>query len=120
MRDPDYYEILGLGPEAETDEILRAFHRALEHDRSSGTGRTPARTRLIEEAFAVLIDPTKRAEYDARCVGEDLIDETAAAISKVSPPISDQRVEQLETHERELLETLRQQAAAARRARGKS
>jgi DnaJ-class molecular chaperone len=113
--DADYYEILGLGPEAETDEILRAYPRALADAHSD-----PERARLVEEAFKVLLDPVSRAEYDARCVGRDLIDETAAAITKGGPPVLDQVDDPLEARERELLETLRQQAAAARRAREKS
>lgn len=98
MRDADYYEILGLCPETEGDEIRQAYQRAL-----AKPGNDAERTRLIKQAYAVLRDPVARAEYDARCVGYDLIDETVAAITKVGPPV----VDEIETREHELLETLR-------------
>jgi curved DNA-binding protein CbpA len=74
LSDVDYYEILGVGPEAEREEIEQAYQRELS--------REPERARILAEARSVLVDSTARADYDARCVGEDLIDETVTAILK--------------------------------------
>ncbi|KIG13084.1 hypothetical protein DB30_00549 [Enhygromyxa salina] len=118
MPRPDYYELLGVGPEADTDEVLRAYQRELAN-RDPDTP-DPARARLVDAAFAVLSDPVARAEYDATCVGHDLIDETAAAITKVGPPVLGPGGQPLGPRDRELLDDLRRKAAAARRARKKS
>jgi DnaJ-class molecular chaperone len=76
MSDVDYYAILGVGPEAESDEIEDAYQRAVTRVRRD----EPGRARTLAEARAVLLDPTTRAEYDARCVGPAVIEETVAAI----------------------------------------
>lgn len=80
MSDTNYYEVLGLGPEAESDEIERAYRRALAKLRQDEPGDDGARARLLGQARAVLVDVGARAEYDARCVGQELIDETVTAI----------------------------------------
>lgn len=63
---PDYYAILGLSPTSE-DVVIRAAYRALirryHPDGNDSTAATD-RTREINAAYAVLIDPEKRAEYD--------------------------------------------------------
>jgi len=66
--DRDYYRIMGLAPEATEDEIRRAYRRlALEWhpDRRGGDPRAAERFKEISEAYAVLISPAKRGEYDA-------------------------------------------------------
>jgi curved DNA-binding protein len=65
--DKDYYAILGLHPEATQEEIRRAYRRlALEWhpDRRPGDPTAAERFKEISEAYAVLIDPAKRREYD--------------------------------------------------------
>lgn len=86
MSDVDYYEILGVGPEAEPDEIDQAYERELARIHQGELASEPERARLLAEARVVLLDPTTRAEYDARCVGQGLIDETAAAILAAHQP----------------------------------
>jgi molecular chaperone DnaJ len=64
----DYYEILGVPRDADADAIRRAFRRlALKyHPDRSTEPEAQERFKQIAEAYAVLSDPRKRAEYDAR------------------------------------------------------
>lgn len=68
----DYYAILGVTPGAE-DVVIRAAYRALMRFYHPDTNRDPeaqVRAQAITMAYAVLRDPAKRAEYDARRAGE--------------------------------------------------
>lgn len=63
----DYYAILGVSSEASPEEIKRAFRKlALEThpDRNPGDRQAEERFKKINEAYGVLSDPQKRAEYD--------------------------------------------------------
>jgi curved DNA-binding protein len=63
----DYYEILGVAPDADSDQIQRAYRRrAREHhpDVSSRPG-AEEQFKEISEAYAVLSDPQRRRRYDA-------------------------------------------------------
>ena len=65
--DKDYYAILGVSREANEDEIRRAYRRqALQWhpDRRPGDSRAAERFRDVSEAYAVLINPARRREYD--------------------------------------------------------
>jgi curved DNA-binding protein CbpA len=75
MHDVDYYLLLGVGPEAEPEEIYEAYQRKIAE-----AGTDVERARLLVEARLVLLDPVGRAAYDSLCVGHDLIEETVAAI----------------------------------------
>lgn len=69
----DYYAILNLHPEATEDEIRRAYRRlAFEWhpDRNPGRPEAAERFKEISEAYAVLINPTRRREYDRIGRGE--------------------------------------------------
>src|SRR5271167_3639484 len=61
----DYYEVLGLKKGASKDEVKKAFHK-LAHkyhpDKSSGDG---AKFKEVGEAYSILSDDKKRAEYDS-------------------------------------------------------
>ena len=64
----DYYEVLGVGRDAGEKTIKDAFRQlALKFhpDRNKEPGASD-RFKEIREAYAVLSDPKKRAEYDAR------------------------------------------------------
>ncbi len=64
----DYYETLGVARDADEKAIKDAFRQlALKYhpDRNKAPDAT-GRFREIAEAYAVLSDPEKRAEYDAR------------------------------------------------------
>jgi molecular chaperone DnaJ len=63
----DYYEILGVGPQASEAELKKAFRGlAMQYhpDRNAGDKEAEERFKEINEAYAVLSDPDKRAHYD--------------------------------------------------------
>ena len=63
----DYYKILGINENASEVEIKKAYRRlAMEYhpDRNPGDKGAEARFKEITEAYGVLIDRTKRREYD--------------------------------------------------------
>lgn len=61
----DYYEILGIDKKSSKDEIKKAFHK-LAHkyhpDKSSGDAD---KFKELSEAYSILSDDKKRAEYDS-------------------------------------------------------
>ena len=64
----DYYEVLGVAKDAEQKAIKDAFRNlAMKYhpDRNKEPG-AEERFKEIAEAYAILSDPKKRAEYDAR------------------------------------------------------
>lgn len=64
----DYYAILGVARTASEEEIKRAYRRlALQHhpDRNPGDRRAEERFKQVSEAYAVLMDPRRRRDYDA-------------------------------------------------------
>lgn len=64
----DYYEVLGVARDADAKAIKDAFRRlALKyHPDRNKSPDAESRFKEIAEAYAVLSDPEKRAEYDAR------------------------------------------------------
>jgi len=63
----DYFQILGVSPDATEDQIRKAYRRlALQHhpDRNPGDPAAEERFKEVAEAYGVLIDPAKRGEYD--------------------------------------------------------
>jgi curved DNA-binding protein len=63
----DYYETLGLKKGASADEIKKAYRKlAVKYhpDKNPGDTRAEDRFKEINEAYAVLSDPQKKAQYD--------------------------------------------------------
>jgi molecular chaperone DnaJ len=67
MTKRDYYEVLGIGRDASTDEIKKAYRKlALKHhpDRNPGDKQAEERFKEATEAYEVLRDEQKRTQYD--------------------------------------------------------
>jgi molecular chaperone DnaJ len=67
LSDRDYYEILGLGRDADLAAIKKAYRRAAVEnhpDRNPGDSSSEERFKEAAEAYAVLSNPEKRAVYD--------------------------------------------------------
>ncbi|HEX2864497.1 MAG TPA: molecular chaperone DnaJ [Deinococcales bacterium] len=63
----DYYEVLGIGRGADADEIKRAYRAlALKYHPDRNPGDKPAEEKFkeINNAYATLSDPERRAHYD--------------------------------------------------------
>ena len=63
----DYYEILGVGRDADTDIIKKAYRQlALQHhpDRNNGSREAEEKFKEATQAYEVLRDADKRAAYD--------------------------------------------------------
>lgn len=63
----DYYEILGIGRDADADSIKKAYRKlALQYhpDRNGGDKEAEGKFKEATEAYEVLKDPTKRSAYD--------------------------------------------------------
>lgn len=67
MAKRDYYEILGISKSAGKDEIKKAYRKmAIKYHPDKNPGDTEAETKFKEaaEAYEILSDDTKRAQYD--------------------------------------------------------
>ncbi len=63
----DYYEVLGVGRGASEEEIKKAYRRLaiqFHPDRNPGNKESEERFKEINEAYQVLSDPDRRAQYD--------------------------------------------------------
>lgn len=63
----DYYEVLGVGKDAPEEEIKQAYRKlALKYhpDRNKGNKEAEDKFKEATEAYEVLRDPKKRAQYD--------------------------------------------------------
>ncbi len=62
----DLYHILNLPPDASPDEIRRAYHKAARELHPDMNPSSAEGFILIQQAYEVLSNPTRRAAYDAR------------------------------------------------------
>ena len=63
----DYYKVLGLAKSATADEIKRAYRKlAVKYhpDKNPGNKAAEEKFKKVSEAYEVLSDPKKRADYD--------------------------------------------------------
>src|SRR5512143_631202 len=74
---PDHYAVLGVLRDASAEEIKRAYYEAarrLHPDKNRLPGETEVFLR-VQQAYEVLSNPTRRAQYDATLPKEQ-VDET--------------------------------------------
>ncbi|MDI6601695.1 MAG: molecular chaperone DnaJ [Thermoanaerobacteraceae bacterium] len=67
MADKDYYEILGVSKDATVEDIKKAYRNLAKKyhpDLHPGDKEAEQRFKEINEAYEVLSDPDKRAQYD--------------------------------------------------------
>src|SRR5574344_1784931 len=67
MAKRDYYEVLGVSKTANADELKKAYRKlALKYhpDRNKGNAEAEEKFKEVNEAYSVLSDETKRAQYD--------------------------------------------------------
>lgn len=60
----DYYKTLGLDKKASKEEIKKAFHKLAHKYHPDKQGGDEAKFKEINEAYQILSDDTKRAQYD--------------------------------------------------------
>ena len=63
----DYYEVLGITKSASSSEIKKAYRKkAIQYhpDKNPGDKVAEAQFKLAAEAYEVLSDPQKKAQYD--------------------------------------------------------
>ncbi len=81
--EPDLYALLGVAPDASTDDITAAFRaraKDLHPDRAPDDAAAEE-FKVLSEAYATLTRPDRRAAYDARRTADD-----AAPADPVAPP----------------------------------
>lgn len=64
---PNYYQVLEVPTDAALIDIKKAYRRlALQHhpDRNNGSQQSTEKFKLVNEAYSVLSDANRRAEYD--------------------------------------------------------
>ncbi|MFO0580238.1 MAG: J domain-containing protein, partial [Polyangia bacterium] len=59
----NHYCVLGIGPQASSEEIKSAYRRCAREAHPDRRG-SAERFRVVQTAYALLSDPEKRARYD--------------------------------------------------------
>lgn len=68
-RDKDFYNVLGLGPEADQETVRKAYLKLAQRhhpDRNPGDLKAEELFKSVSQAYAVLRDPAARSRYDRK------------------------------------------------------
>ncbi len=88
---PDYYKILSLSPDADADQIKKAFKEKalLYHPDVNNDEKAVEVFQLINLAYQTLIDPELRRKYDFKLKYGQLIDSEPVDIRRRHPADAD-------------------------------
>ncbi|SVE42143.1 uncharacterized protein METZ01_LOCUS494997, partial [marine metagenome] len=67
MSKRDYYDVLGVGRNAKTEELKKAYRKlAMKHhpDRNPDNSSAAEKFKEATEAYEILSDPSRRTSYD--------------------------------------------------------
>ncbi|MCK5027024.1 MAG: DnaJ domain-containing protein, partial [Candidatus Pacebacteria bacterium] len=64
MNNKDYYSVLGIEKRSSKDDIKKAFRKLAHKYHPDKKGGDEAKFKEVNEAYTVLSDDKKRAEYD--------------------------------------------------------
>jgi curved DNA-binding protein CbpA len=84
----DPYQILGVAAGASQQDIVRAYHRAAHHahpDERPADPEAAARFRALTDAYELLSDTGRRADYDRRRAGQQRAVRHARTQLRASP-----------------------------------
>jgi Mce-associated membrane protein len=82
--NPTWYDLLGVAPDASAEEIKAAWRDATDKfEPGAGTSQF----RLFNEAADVLLNPERRAAYDAGLAAEGAVDVEPVSAAEPVPPV---------------------------------
>ena len=86
--EPSHYRTLGLAPQAPSDAVRRAYRRQAQRchpDKAPGDPRAMERMARINEAYAVLSHPERRASYDRWMQARGTREQAERALHRARP-----------------------------------